>query len=58
MTKSKSRRFRVEHNDFDKKPLTITLFQPPYEDSNILEHTGWKKKDVIITELKMYRIEE
>ena len=53
-----SRRFRVEHNDFDKKPLTITLFQPPYENSNILEHTGWKAKDVIITELKMYRIEE
>ena len=58
MKNNQGKRFRVEHNDFDKKPLTITLFQPPYENSNILEHTGWKAKDVIITELKMYRIEE
>ena len=53
-----SRKFRVEHKDWEKKPLTITLFQPPYEDSNILAHTGWKAKDVTITEMKEYRIEE
>ena len=29
-----------------------------YENSNILAHTGWKAKDCIITELKMYPIEE
>ncbi len=52
------RKFRVEHKDWEKKPLTITLHQPPYEDSNILAHTGWKAKDVTITEMKEYRIEE
>ena len=46
------RKFKVEHNDWEKKPLTITLFKPPYEDSNILAHTGWKSKDVTITEIK------
>ena len=52
------RRFRVENKDFDKKDLIITLHQPPYENSNILEHTGWKEKDCTITEMKEYRIEE
>ena len=47
-----SRKFKVEHNDWEKKPLTITLFKPPYEDNNILAHTGWKSKDVTITEIK------
>ena len=49
------RKFKVEHKDWEKKPLTITLHQPPYEDSNILAHTGWKSKDVTITEVKEYR---
>ena len=53
-----SRKFKVEHNDWEKKPLTITLHQPPYEDSNILAHTGWKSKDVTITEIKEFRVEE
>ena len=56
--KMASRKFRVEHKDWEKKPLTITLFNPPYEDENILAHTGWKSKDVTITEMKAYRIEE
>ena len=51
MTKS-TKKFRVEHNDWEKKDLVITLFQPPYEDSNILAHTGWRAKDVTITEIK------
>ena len=55
---SGKRKFRVEHKDFEKSDLIITLFEPPYEDSNVLAHTGWKAKDVIITEMKEYRIEE
>ena len=51
MSKS-TKKFRVEHNDWEKKDLVITLFQPPYEDSNILAHTGWKAKDVTINEIK------
>ena len=51
------RRFRVEKNDGSR--LIVTLHNPPYEDGNILERTGWKSKDVTITELKQYReIEE
>ena len=57
MSKS-TKKFRVEHKDWEKKDLVITLHQPPYEDSNILAHTGWKAKDVTITEMKEYRIEE
>ena len=52
MSKKVTKKFRVEHNDWEKKDLVITLFQPPYEDSNILAHTGWKSKDVTITEIK------
>ena len=51
MSKS-TKKFRVEHKDWEKKDLIITLHQPPYEDSNILAHTGWKTRDVTITEIK------
>ena len=44
--------FLVEHKSFDKPPLKITLHQAPYEDENILNKTGWKAKDVTITEIK------
>ena len=51
------RRFRVEKEDGTK--IIVTLHQPPYEDENILHKTGWKAKDVKITEIKQYReIEE
>ena len=46
------RKFRVEHKGFDKPPITVTINQPPYENKNILHKTGWKEKDVKITELK------
>ena len=49
--------FRVEHKDFDKPAVTITLWQPPYEDENVLNKTGWKVKDVIITETTQEEIE-
>ena len=42
--------FLVEHRDWDKPPIRVTLLQPPYEDENILNKTGWKVKDVTITE--------
>ena len=42
--------FLVEHRDWDKTPIRVTLYQPPYEDENILYKTGWLVKDVTITE--------
>ena len=53
-----SRKFRVEHKDWEKKPLTITLFQPPYENENVLYKTGWDEKDVTITEIELPEYEE
>ena len=51
------KRFRVEKEDGSK--IIVTLHQPPYEDENILNKTGWSKKSVTITEIKQYReIEE
>ena len=52
------KRFRVEHKDYDKPPITVTLFNPPYENENILHMTGLKEKDVTITEIKQYQGEE
>ena len=45
------KRFRVEHRSFDKPTITVTLNQPPYENENILYKTGWKEKDVTITDI-------
>jgi len=42
--------FRVE-NHYRGQTIVVTLFQPPYEDENILNKTGWKVKDVTITEI-------
>ena len=50
------RRFRVEKEDGTK--IIVTLHQPPYEDENILNKTGWSKKSVKITEIKQYQGEE
>ena len=52
------RRFKVEHKDWEKPVIFVTLHQPPYENENILHKTKWKEKDVTITEIKMYRGEE
>ena len=46
------KRFRVEHNGCEKPSIIVTLHQPPYENENILYKTGWKEKDVTITEIK------
>ena len=42
--------FKVEHKDYDKPPIRVILYQPPYEDESILNKTGWKVKYVTITE--------
>ena len=31
--------------------IKVTLYQPPYEDENILNKTGWESKDVTITDI-------
>ena len=49
--------FLVEHRDFDKPPIRVTLYQPPYEDENVLNKTGWKVKDVTITEITQEVVE-
>ena len=50
-------RFLVDHKDFDKPPIRVLLYQPPYEDENVLNKTGWQVKDVKITEMIQERIE-
>ena len=49
--------FLVEHKDYDKPPIRVTLWEAPYEDENILNKTGWKVKDVTITEVTQEEIE-
>ena len=51
------RTFLVEHNSFEKPPIRVTLYQPPYEDENILNKTGWNIKDVTITEIVQEEIQ-
>jgi hypothetical protein len=51
--------FKVEHKDWvDNPDITVTLFNPPYDDETILSKTNWKAKDVTITEVKHYQGEE
>ena len=52
------KRFRVEHNGFEKPMIIVTLHNPPYEDENILSQLKWKAKDVTITEVQTYQGEE
>ena len=47
-----SRTFKVESKNFMEKPtIYVTLYNPPYENKNILHKTGWKEEDVTIKEL-------
>ena len=53
------KRFKIEDHRWDAKPdLYVTLFQPPYEDEDVISRTKWKLKDVTITEIKQYQGEE
>ena len=47
------KRFKVEHNGLEKPSIIVTLHNPPYEDENILNKTGWKVEDVTITDITM-----
>ena len=44
--------FRIE-NKHTYEIIRVTLYQPPYEDENILNKSGWKSKDVTITDITM-----
>ena len=53
------KRFKIEDNRWDANPpLYVTLFNPPYENENILYKTGLKEKDVTITDVTVYQGEE
>ena len=52
------KRFKVEHSNWEKPIIYVNLYNPPYEDENILHKTGWSKKSVKITEIKQYQGEE
>ena len=45
------KRFKVEHKDWEKPIIFVTLFQAPYENENILHKTSWNAKDVTITDV-------
>ena len=42
--------FLVENNR-KRHIIKVTLHDPPYENENILNKTGWKEKDCVITEV-------
>ena len=44
--------------NFKSREIVVVLHQPPYENENILYKTGWKEKDVTITEMKTQFIGE
>jgi hypothetical protein len=50
--------FLVKHKDYSKNDIRVTLWQPPYEDENVLNKTGWKIEDVTITETNVPYDEE
>ena len=52
------KRFKVEHKDWDKPDIIVTLNQPPYRKKDILQRTGWDPKHVTITEEKQSQGEE
>ena len=45
------KRFKVERNTGDLGVIFVTLYNPPYENKNILYKTGLNEKDVTITEV-------
>ena len=49
--------FRVEHKSFDKPPIRVILYNPPYEDENVLYKTSWLIKDVTIIDITQKEIE-
>ena len=46
------RRFKVQDKTFEKPTMIITLFNPPYEDEDVIARCKhWKLKDSIITDI-------
>ena len=46
------KRFRVEDRTFEKPTMIITLYNPPYEDEDVIARCKhWKVKDSIITDI-------
>ena len=46
------RRFKVEHKDWiDNPDIHVTLYNPPYEDADVISRTKWKLKDCTITDV-------
>ena len=53
------KRFKVERKTGDLGIIYVTLYNPPYEDENILHKLGgFKADEVTITEMKQYQGEE
>ncbi len=53
------KKFKVERKTGDLGIIYVTLYNPPYENENILYKLGgWKEKDVTITEIKQHGEEE
>ena len=46
------KRFKVEDRNFEKPTMYITLYNPPYEDEDVIARCKhWKVKDSIITDI-------
>ena len=45
------RRFKVEHKDMEKPTMYITLFNPPYENEDVISKTKCKLYECIITDV-------
>ena len=45
------RKFKVEHDDYEKPLIYVMLYKPPYENENILHKTKWNAKDCTITDV-------
>mgnify|MGYP003139485464 FL=1 len=49
------KRFKVERNTGDLGIIYVTLYNPPYENENILHKLGgFKESEVTITEIKTH----
>ena len=54
-----SKRFRVEHKDYEKPPIIVTIHQPPFTKDRILHKTGWNPDSVTITDITVkFEVEE
>ena len=51
------KRFKIEKKN-NLSQMWVTLHEGPYTKERILNKTGWKVEDVIITETKVYQGEE